>query len=27
LSHLNAPEPLDAEAGEARLGQLLNGTT
>ncbi|HLY04653.1 MAG TPA: beta-N-acetylhexosaminidase [Rhizomicrobium sp.] len=27
LSHLNPPEPLDAEAGEARLAQLLNGTT
>ena len=25
LSHLNPPEPLDAEAGEARLTQLLDG--
>ena len=25
LSSLNPPEPLDAEAGEARLAQLLNG--
>ncbi|HEX3432378.1 MAG TPA: beta-N-acetylhexosaminidase [Rhizomicrobium sp.] len=25
LSHLNPPEPLDAEAGEARLAQLLEG--
>jgi hypothetical protein len=25
LSHLNPPEPLDAEAGEARLAQLLDG--
>jgi beta-N-acetylhexosaminidase len=26
LAHLNPPEPLDAEAGEARLAQLLDGT-
>jgi|SRR5579871_1099532 len=25
LSHLNPPEPLDAEAGEARLAQLMDG--
>jgi beta-N-acetylhexosaminidase len=25
LSHLNPPEPLDVEAGEARLAQLLDG--
>jgi beta-N-acetylhexosaminidase len=25
LAHLNPPEPLDAEAGEARLAQLLDG--
>ena len=27
LSHLSAPEPLDADAGEARLAQLLEGAS